>query len=65
MCQIHPGLPRLLVLISALRKGAELRAAGCSSAIFGAVLFLVRLAGVTMGETGSPLSGTWHRCLCL
>lgn len=60
-----PALTHLLVLTCPPRTGAELGAcgAGCSSAMFGGALFLVRLAGPTMGETGSSLSGTWCRGL--
>lgn len=62
-----PWVPRSLALLCALGAGAarDVGAGGCSSAIFGVALFLVRLAGLTMGETGAPLSGTWRRRLCL
>lgn len=33
--------------------------AGCSSALLGGALFLVCLAGLTVGEMGAPLAGTW------
>lgn len=44
-----------------LCEGAPLEqhVAGCSSALLGGALFLVCLAGLTVGEMGAPLAGTW------